>query len=303
MNKINRKTKANSQTHSQVNACLKKLSMKQTRGFTLVEMVTVIVLIGILSVGVSGFLKFGTQVYVDVTNRDELISSARFVIERLNREIRSALPNSVRVNNNTAGTMQCLEYTPIVLSTTYLDIPVAPEPERDTFTVIKFIEPKAPVIFNNLSVAVYPLSADVDVYNDNNKIFALDNTVNINKVTDPEWIITLDEKSVFAEDSPTKRLYFIGDAISYCVQNLQITRHSNYTRDSDNIPIETSTNKGVLMANYNRVGTVDGVDYGFPFRVSGATQSRNAIVSTKFDFTRNDETLYFNNEIQVPNVP
>jgi hypothetical protein len=57
------------------------------------------------------------------------------------------------------------------------------------------------------------------------------------------------------------------------------------------------------MANYNRVGTVDGVDYGFPFRVSGATQARNAIVSTKFDFTRNDETLYFNNEIQVPNVP
>ena len=263
------------------------------RGFTLVEMVTVIVLLGILSVGVTGFLKFGTQIYVDVTNRDELISSARFVIERLNREIRTALPNSVRVNS--AAGVECLEYTPIVASTTYLDIPVAPEPDRETISVIEFDDSS---YSNDLSVAVYPLSA-TDVYGSNDKVFVLDDTKSIDDTNDPEWLLTLGAKVAFAEDSPTKRLYFIDSAVSYCVQDNQITRHTDYTRDSKNIPKDD----GILMANYTGVGIIGGVDYGFPFRVSNAIQSRNAIVSIKFNFTRNGETLYFNNEIQVPNVP
>ena len=88
------------------------------KGFTLIELITVIVLLGILSVGISSFLNFGTQIFVDATNRDEIISTARFSVERLNRELRKALPNSVRATDNGNSidpiTRQCIEYTPII---------------------------------------------------------------------------------------------------------------------------------------------------------------------------------------------
>ncbi|MDG1750525.1 MAG: type II secretion system protein, partial [Thalassotalea sp.] len=62
------------------------------KGFTLIELVTVIVILGVLAVGISSFLQFGTRIFSETSARDELISSARFSVERINREVRHALP-------------------------------------------------------------------------------------------------------------------------------------------------------------------------------------------------------------------
>ncbi len=146
-------------------------------------------------------------------------------------------------------------------------------------------------------VKVYPLSNN-DVYDaGQNKFFALKASTDPDESDDPKWVITLAADSNFDEESPTRRIYFTGNAVSYCAKENAITRHSNYTRDSDGMPIETSTNKGVLMADL-----VDVAD-GSPFNVIEATLVRNAIVSVKLKFHRIDEDIYFNNEIQVPNVP
>ena len=54
-------------------------------------------------------------------------------MERLNREVRHALPNSIRTigDNN-----QCLEFVPIDKSAIYLDIPVAPEAPSNSVKVV-----------------------------------------------------------------------------------------------------------------------------------------------------------------------
>jgi MSHA biogenesis protein MshO len=245
-----------------------KLRMKKSpSGFTLIELITVIVIIGVLASATTTFLKFSTLIYTETTARDQLVSSARFVIERLNRDIRNALPNSLRLNT----TKQCLEFMPIIESTIYTDIPVAPEQSSTEVKVIPFSQN----FDSNWQAIVYPLIPD-DVYTNNSKKY------NVVSITDEGNVrkITLDGSVLFAEHSPTQRIYFINEVnkVSYCLSNNTLTRN------------------GILMAEdiYN---TRD------PFEIIAATLQRNALVQIHLQFEKNSEHITFNNEVQVLNVP
>jgi MSHA biogenesis protein MshO len=65
-------------------------------GFTLVEMVIVIVITGIIGGMVAIFIRAPVQGYVDSARRAELSDIADTALRRISRDIRSAVPNSVR---------------------------------------------------------------------------------------------------------------------------------------------------------------------------------------------------------------
>lgn len=249
---------------------MRQLTRKKSSGFTLMELIIVIVILGVLATSISSFIKFGTQIYTETTARDQLVSSARFAIERLNREVRNALPNSLRLTNSN----QCLEFTPIIESTIYTDIPVMSETPADKINVIKFDEDITSI--GDWKAIVYPLIPS-DVYplitSNEDKVHDIASIVTIGD----EWVITLDEDVVFAEESPTQRIYFINGTVEYCVQNNTLTRN------------------GILMAQdiYNTT----------PFQITASTLQRNAMVQIHFRFEKNSEQVTFNNEVQVLNVP
>src|SRR5690606_31515089 len=70
------------------------------RGFTLVEMIVVIVITGIIAAAVAVFIRAPAQGYVDLVARAELADEADTAVRRISREVRRALPNSVRVPND-----------------------------------------------------------------------------------------------------------------------------------------------------------------------------------------------------------
>jgi MSHA biogenesis protein MshO len=70
---------------------------KQQRGFTLVEAIIVIVIIGVLSAVVAIFIRVPVQSYVDSAGRAEVSDAADLALRRMARELRRALPNSIRV--------------------------------------------------------------------------------------------------------------------------------------------------------------------------------------------------------------
>jgi MSHA biogenesis protein MshO len=84
-------------------------TLPRQSGFTLVEMILVIVITGIIGGIVATFLKMPVQGYVDSARRAELTDIADTAFRRMARDIRTAVPNSVR---NTNCVAPCVEFIP-----------------------------------------------------------------------------------------------------------------------------------------------------------------------------------------------
>lgn len=70
-------------------------------GFTLVEMIVTMVVLAIVGSMVAVFIRAPVQGYTDSVARAELTDIADTVLRRMVRDVRLALPNSVRVSGNT----------------------------------------------------------------------------------------------------------------------------------------------------------------------------------------------------------
>jgi MSHA biogenesis protein MshO len=84
---------------------------RDNAGFTLVEMIIVIVITGIVAGMVAVFMRAPVQGYVDSARRAELTDVADTALRRISRDVRTAVPNSVRLTNCPAGSL-CVEFLP-----------------------------------------------------------------------------------------------------------------------------------------------------------------------------------------------
>jgi len=78
-------------------------SRPRQRGFTLIELIVVIVITAIVAGMVTVFIRAPIQSYLDVSARAELADAADLASRRITRDVRLALPNSVRVKSNSSG--------------------------------------------------------------------------------------------------------------------------------------------------------------------------------------------------------
>jgi MSHA biogenesis protein MshO len=89
------------------------MNKRQVQGFTLVEMIVVIVITGIIGGIVAIFIQAPVQGYVDSARRAELTDIADTAFRRVGRDLRLALPNSVRVTGTCDGSSSCfIEFLP-----------------------------------------------------------------------------------------------------------------------------------------------------------------------------------------------
>ena len=284
-----------------------------SKGFTLIELCMVMVLLGMTAMGAGGIIKASSQIFIDVSEREALTSNVRFSVERLNREIRTALPNSVRVFSD--ETVKCLEYIPTLIIGISLEVPAVPEatdPEGadTTLTLVRFDDS---LLSGVVHVVVNPLVVD-QVYDTIEKStirYALDSEGrrSIGKIIDNLWTIELEEQVYFKENSPTKRIFFVNEPVAYCASEGLLTRYTDYgfngieldengkalTGQLD-INDEPLTGVGVLMA--------ESIDLaGTSFTVKKASSFRNTLVDITLQFSKNTEYLTFHNQAQVLNVP
>jgi MSHA biogenesis protein MshO len=155
----------------------------------------------------------------------------------------------------------------------------------NTVEVIPFNE----AFSSDWQIVVYPLNP-ADVYPPiASNIDKIHDVASIDKTNADKWRITLDNQVHFAEQSPTQRLYFVDsnpvtnniDTVTYCLQGNTLTRNATLIAQ-DIVNADSATP---------------------PFEILAATLQRNAMVQINLILQRNNETITFNHEIQVLNVP
>lgn len=273
------------------------------RGFTLIELIIVIILLGIMGTFVFNYVGFSAQIYSDATAREQLISQSRFAMERLTAELRNALPRSVRVSAD----KKCLEYMPIITSSQYLDIPRTP---TDTSPLRGF----APVVPAGQSLVGKYLV--VGAVNDSYIYGSADQrrktiTAVTPGPTNHEIIIEFEgTPHHFTGTSPAQRYYVTAPPVSWCYQpnTQQLWRFSHYGINPTAptfISLQSSFDaQGEVMAQ-GMTNDLTVPNAQWPFVVDEATLVRSSLIQLDWRFThaRTGESIQLLHEVHIANVP
>lgn len=256
----------------------------KTNGFTLIEMVVTITVLAIIMTGTLVYITNSMTAYTDTVRRDQLASMGRTAIEQISRDLRAALPNSLRVSNN------CIEFFPTLGGSRYLTLPLAAP--GSSFTAIDF---NLTSYSGNAYVVVYP-------YNTSN-LYAAANPGPIagysNKAGSPVATVTLAAAYTFTHQAPHRRFYIVSAPVSYCVVGTDLFRYSQYGIQSVQAAPPT-TGTQVLMAQH--IQTSDGGNTVVPFTYSPGTLQRSGVITLDFRFLIDGEWIRLAHEVHVHNV-
>ncbi|WP_302354854.1 PilW family protein [Aeromonas simiae] len=269
------------------------------RGFTLVEFILVMVLFGILAIFASQFVGIGSRLYADANMLERRMSDVRFSLERLNREVRDAVPGSLRIEDlagNAALHGPCLRFWPHDSAGRYLDFnhPVSSAVSSATpllrMTMVEPIASEMPQ--KDWWAIVNPIP-----YDENTSL--LSNCVAGNCVSKIETVegtvsgatsLLLDKP--FAAHSSGRRVFFSHSQVLYCLKGAELWRaHSD---SLDPVVLSLSGSTGELMAN--------NLKNGFFYRESSAFAA-DAEVGLRFDMTSTDGHVTLDHKMVVWNAP
>lgn len=259
------------------------MKQRHSAGFTLVELVMVIVLLAIVATVSVQFVTYSTQGALDTASRQQRALAGAVVSEQLSRALRKALPTSIRVFDNG----HCIEWMPTEGASTYLALPTTSA--STTFTIVPLVDASAVVG----RVVVYPYSGNVYAASDPGPLSPVGIIENGN--------VTLNAAHRFDGDSPEKRFFVVGDPIAVCQSGRRLYRYVNYGIH-ENAATGHLVNGDVLADNL----TVDPgtAEEQMMFSFQQPTLNRNAVVHFSFRLGEaGGEVLSVDQEVQIRNVP
>ncbi|EOA3785648.1 prepilin-type N-terminal cleavage/methylation domain-containing protein [Vibrio vulnificus] len=183
-----------------------------SRGFTLVEMVLTLIVGSILVLGIAGFVELGIKGYADSVDRQRIQTQAQFVLEKLSREFRHAVPNSFSDSGN------CLSFYPIVYSGFY-----AVEGNDIRFLIGN--TNVTPPLANGLSLVINP-SRQQDLVSDSFDVSGL--------INDAGYFAVSNQAASLESNSINRRHYIFNanGRVEYCFTAGRISRNGVQVADS-----------------------------------------------------------------------
>lgn len=251
--------------------------MRLQKGFTLIELIIVIVLLAIVAGFSFQFVGIGAQMFSTGSERLQTIETSRFAIERLTREIRGAVPNSVRVSG------ECIEFAPIVAAGTYYNAPISPDSGSE-MTLVTFADILSTEVNGNERVFIYATRPNF-IYADSGRSADIQSYEKTNNI---EFELTFNEEIRFAKESPLKRAYIGAKPVRFCLFGDELSREERNW--------EGETENSALIAT--------GVSSDNPFDVTTNNQQGNNIVTIQLQFGENaEEQVFYYREVHIPNAP
>jgi len=199
---------------------------QRVKGFTLIELIMVIVIVGILSTMTTDILTLPVNSYMDLERRTTLVDTAEMALRRMQRDIRRALPNSIRIFSG--GT--AIEFLHTTDGGRYRPKLDASDPNSDildfTGTEVAGTNKSFDVMGSLTSVpsgelVIYNLgSSSADAYVGNNRA-TISNTSTVD-------LVVLSSVTSFPFQSPQQRFFVVDTPISYSCTSGELRRYDSY---------------------------------------------------------------------------
>jgi MSHA biogenesis protein MshO len=262
---------------------------RRSYGFTLVEMIVVLVVVGIMAALGGMFIVQPIQGFLDLSRRAGLVDGAETALRRMQRDVRQALPNSVRILSNSSGTS--LELLHTVDGGRYraygpgnaLDFTRS---DSDGFEVLGGLEADPT---SGQSIVVYNLSASGASGN----AYLGDNRSGIDDDSTAA-LVQPDPAVQFPRSSPYQRFFIVDEPVSYVYNSAAgtLSRYSGYA-----ISATQSSSPDVPSALVAR--NVSACNFIY----QPGTYQRAGLVTLRLQFTEDDETVTLLHQVHVENAP
>ena len=266
--------------------------VKLVRGFSLIELIIVIIILGIMGISFAKITSNSVSGYIDGKDRNQLSQSAQWVNERISREIREALPQSIRTSTNSG--FHCVEFMPVTNASSYIDLPAS-----GNITNINAVGFNLTTSSANFA-AIMPINP-TSIYSG---VGVLGDVASISTSgTDPnQAVIALAAPTNFDQRSPQNRFYLLSNPVSFCLNdsNGQIVRYAGYGITAVQ---QTPPNGGNQIGeNFSSTGNVFNYQPGSLSR-SGLLQINLRLQNRNRALSGNEESFEIFHEVHIRNVP
>jgi MSHA biogenesis protein MshO len=260
-----------------------ELTLKDQRGFTLVELITVMVILGVLASFSTTFVVSVMRSTVDISQKNRLLSNTQLATGYMVRRLRNALPFSLRVINDGA----CIQFMPIVASGLYMDILPSeangafPSGSFTPITVSPFLATGGSADF--LAIAA---SHSDELYGADTGSLALIDTVTSNT-------ITLNDDKRWLRNSINQRFYIVESPSAFCLFNQELRLYRDIS--ISNVLVDPSGDYDLLSLSVNALND--------PFTISSAVEARNILMTASLVFSVGSHRINSVKQVVVRNVP
>lgn len=269
--------------------------LHRQRGFTLMELVMVIVIMGVIGGMVSVFMKSPIDAYLASARRAALTDVADTTVRRMARDIRKSLPNSIRTSDD----KQCIEFIPTKTGGRYradetaagLNFSTADNSfnmlgKNSDFPLSQRIVVGDVIVVYNLGIT------GADAYSQNNTAKVTAAPIETGAETTISIASTLTSGDMlFPLASDRNRFHVISKdekVVSYVCRSSNLYRIVNQTDFSSACPAT-----GPIIAR----------NVSCNFDYSGSDLKRNALIRMVLQITESDETVSLQHEVHVNNTP
>ena len=270
-------------------------------GFTLIEGVIVMVLIGVLAAVAGLFIVQPFSAARDLSRRAELVDAAETALDRMTREIRLAVPNSVRVS----GGGSVLEFLRSKTGGRYRRLP---EPggggdplnraqQADTFDVLGSLVGAGSISTRGAGRDCATAVGDCLVIGNTGSVghdaYAGDTVAAI--VSAGAGVLGFDTGTAgpaFPSHSARQRFQVLDTVVSYVCDAGAIRRHHGYGLNAAPDPTPGGTSS-LLTRDVT----------GCHFTYSGGAGERHGLVTIDLELSREGETVRLIDQAHVVNVP
>lgn len=284
-----------------------RIAAERARGFSLVELIVVIVVLGVLAGSVAVFINNPVRAYFDTARRATLADAADTALRRLVRDLQGALPNSVRVAASGGSTF--IEFIPIEAAGRYRSAvagtsePAGTDPlDFATATDFSFQVLGPPVTvpasngINPAQLVIFNLGASgFDAYAGNNRR-------SVTTGAGSTQTIGFTAAGAWPAESPAHRFFLVSGPVSYVCTPVaggggRIERFSSYAFSASQ---PTSTASGALAAAARTV-LVDRVENCSAALTSPLANASG--VALTLQLADGGDSVQMQAQVHLPNTP